>query len=191
MGTPSRYSQDMYEEFSNNGLWTTKTLADMWDENARRFPDRDALVDSMTRLTWAQAKLWIDRLALGLLELGLKKDDMLVVQLPNSVELTLLRVATERAGLLCLPVLRTLRHREMEYILKAVDALGVVVLREFRGFNYIDMLDALKPSLPKLKHVFVAGDDPPEGTVSVTSMVKVSEWAPASVIPTAARPVGL
>src|SRR3990172_876328 len=116
MAIPSRFTPEMHQDYQDRGYWGKTTFADVWDENARLYPDREAVVDSKTRLTWSQAKVWIDRLALGFLKDGLKKDDVLVVQLPNSVELTLLRVAAEKAGLLCVPALRTLRHREMEYI---------------------------------------------------------------------------
>ncbi len=172
MAKPTRFTPELEKEYVEKGYWTKTTFADVWDRNARQYPDAEAVVDSRTRVTWAQAKLWIDRLALGFLELGFRKDDMLVVQLPNSVELTLLRVVAEKAGLLCIPVLRTLRHNEMEYILKFVDAIGIVVLWEFRDFNYIDMLKEIRPRLPKLKHVFVAGDKVPQGAMSIKEMAE-------------------
>lgn len=171
MARPTRYTAELEKEYVQKGYWTTTTFADVWDRNARQYPDTEAVVDSRTRVTWAQAKLWIDRLALGFLELGFRKDDVLVVQLPNSVELTLLRVATEKAGLLCLPVLRTLRHNEMEYILKFVNASGIVVLREFRGFNYTDMLNEIKPRIPGLKYIFVAGENVTSAALSITEMI--------------------
>jgi non-ribosomal peptide synthetase component E (peptide arylation enzyme) len=172
MAKPSRFTPELEKEYVEKGYWNKTTLADVWDQNAQKYPDDEAVVDSKTRLTWAQAKLWIDRLALGFLELGFKKDDLLVLQLQNSVELTLLRVAAEKAGLLCLPVLRTLRHAEMEYILKYAEAVGIVILWEFRGFNYIDMLREIRPRLPKsLKYIFVAGDKVPEEAISIKEMV--------------------
>ena len=171
MAIPSRYDLQRETEYVGKEYWTTKTLADFWDENAEKYPREEAVVDSRTRLTWSAAKTWIDRLAIGLLELGFRKDDMLVLQLPNSVELTLLRVAAEKAGLLCVPVLRTLRHAEMEYILKYVDARGIVVPWEYRDFNYIDMLEEIRPRLPNLKQVLVTGGEVPPDTVSVSKIV--------------------
>jgi non-ribosomal peptide synthetase component E (peptide arylation enzyme) len=88
----TRYTPEMIEEYTRKGYWQPTTLSELWDRNARDYPDKEAIVDSRTRLTWSQSKQWIDRLALSLLELGFKKDDMLCVQLPNSVELCLLRV---------------------------------------------------------------------------------------------------
>ncbi len=170
MAFAARYTQAMMEEYVKKGQWKLVSWPEVWDENAQKFPNSEAVVDSKTRLTWAQAKQWIDRFALGLLEMGFKKDDVVVIQLPNSVELALMRLACEKAGVLCAPVLRTLRNKDMEYILGFTGAKGVVIPLEFRGFNYLDMINEIRPKLPNLKHVFIAGDTVPEGCVSVKSM---------------------
>jgi len=67
------------QEFIDKGFWEDLTWSDLWDRNAREYPDKEALVDVKSRWTWAQAKLAIDRLALGLMDLGYQKDDAIVV----------------------------------------------------------------------------------------------------------------
>ncbi|MBI2934845.1 MAG: AMP-binding protein [Chloroflexi bacterium] len=172
MAKPVRFTPEMFERYRSLGYWTQERLSEHWDRCADLWPDREAIADSRTRLTWKQSQQWIDRMALGLLELGLKKDDMLVVQLPNSVELTLLRVATEKASVLCLPVLRTFRHKEMEYILQRTQAAALVVPWHYRGFDYLQMVQELKPNLPNLKHVITVWDDTPPGTVQLKSILE-------------------
>jgi len=172
MAKPVRWTQEMIDEYVEKGYWEETTLYDLWNRNARNYPDREAIVDSNVRLTWAEAKKWIDRIALGFLELGLKRDEVIAIQVPNSVEQTLLRVACEKAGLLYLPVLRNLRHIEMEHILRFSEAVGVAIPWEFREFDYYQMIQELRPKLPGLQHVFVIGDKVPEGTISIMEMVK-------------------
>ncbi len=171
MATPTRFRPGKVEAYKKLGYWDDTTIADLWDKNARLYPNKEAVVDSQTRLTWAEAKTWIDRLALSLLEIGFKKDEMLVVQLPNCVELVLLRVACEKAGLLVMPVLRTLRHTEMEQILKSTGARGIVIPWRFRDFDYFDMVAQLRPRLPELKHVFCAADPPPPGAIPLRKLL--------------------
>ncbi len=172
MAKPTRYTPEMIEEYKEKGYWVQTTLSDIWDSNGREYPDKEAIVDSKTRLTWGEANQWIDRLALGFLELGISKDELIVIQLPNSVELCLLRVACERAGLFCLPVLRTWRQREMGYALERVNAVGVVIPGTFREFDYFEMIQAIRPRLPKLRHIFTVDDRAPEGVISIKEMVK-------------------
>ena len=136
MAKPIRWDQELIDRYVKKGYWENNTLYDLWERNARDFPDREAVADSDLRLTWKQAMQWIDRLALGFFDLGLKRDDMIVIQLPNSSMHILLRVACEKAGILCLPALRSLRHIEMVYVLSYSEAVGVVIPLEFRDFNY-------------------------------------------------------
>lgn len=171
MSKPIRWTQEMIDDYVKKGYWEETTLYDLWDRNARDIPDREAIVDSKQRLTWAEAKQWIDRLALFLLEIGIKRDDVIVIQLPTGVEHTLFRVACEKAGILALPALRNLRHAEMEYILGFPEAVAVAVPRRYRDFDYVEMIDDLRPNLPRLKHVFVMGDEVPEGTLSIKDIV--------------------
>ncbi len=171
MAKATLYTPELIEEYTRKGYWDSTRLCDIWDRNAQTYPDKVALVDSKSRLTWAQAKLYIDRLALGLAESGIAKDELLAVQLPNTVELVLLRVACEKAGILCLPVMRTLRGTEMENILSRSEAVGLVVLREFRDYNYYTMINEIRPRLPKLRYVFMIDDDVPSDCISLPQMM--------------------
>ena len=141
MAKPTLFTKAFIDEYMSKGLWTTETVADIWDRNARDYPDKEAIVDSQNRLTWSEAKRWIDRVALGFLELGLKNDDVIVTQLPTCVESLLLRVACEKAGLVCIAVIRHARHTEMEYILRFSEAVGVVIPWKFSDFNYFQMIE--------------------------------------------------
>lgn len=148
------------------------TMSNLWDRNAREHPNRAAIGDPRVTLTWAEAKQWIDRVALGLSELGIQRDEVLVVQLPNCVELHLLRVVGEKAGIRCVPVTANMRERELEHILGQTEAVGAVTSWIYRGFNYVDMLEQIGPRLGCLKHIFIVGDKAPEGLVSIKALAE-------------------
>lgn len=171
MAKPSRLTPELSEEYRKRGYWEDITLPEMWDRNAREFPNKEALADSRKRLSWSQAKQAIDRLALGFLEMGMKRDDAMVVQLHNCVELVLLRVACAKAGIICAPALRTLRETEMQYVLKHMEAVAVVIPWKFKGFDYFGMIKGLQPGLPLLKHILIKGDEVPPGTVSLNDIM--------------------
>ncbi len=159
MARPTLYTAEMYAEYARKGYWDDLTLSDYWDRNAATRPDGEAVADHRVRLTWSQAKHWIDNTALGLLALGLKRDSVVVIQLPNRVELPMLRMCCEKAGLICLPVLRSLREKEIEYVLGHSGAEAVIIPREFRGFDYYAMISQMRPRLPALKHLILAGGE--------------------------------
>lgn len=60
----------------------------------------------------------------------------------------------------------------MEYALKRVNAVGVVIPWTFREFDYFEMIQAIRPRLPKLRHIFTVDDRAPEGVISIKEMVK-------------------
>lgn len=165
MSQPIRYTSELITEYTGKGYWEQISLSEIWERNAEDCPEREAVADSKTRLTWKEAERWIDRIALGFLEQGIKRDELVVVQLVNSVELCLTRVACEKAGVLCLPVLRTLRERDIEYILKQTGAVAIVVPDRFRDYNYIEMVESIRPQVPQLRKVFVVGKEVPRWAV--------------------------
>lgn len=166
---PSRFSEKRYlENVHLRGI----TLSDLWERNARECPDREAVSDSRRRLTWGEAKTWIDRVALGLIEHDFNKTDTLVVQLPNCVELNLIRVACERAGCLCLPLNPAFRRKELAYSLEFVKAKGIVIPYESGNFNYYELVRGLRQDVETLEQVFVVGETVPEKTFSLDEMTR-------------------
>lgn len=172
MVKPTRYTQEMYDDYFSKGLWTMDTTSDLWERNAERYPDKEAFVDGKRRATWFQLKQMSDRVGLSLLELGLKRDEFIFTLLPNCVESFIMRVACEKAGLLCGSALMTIREMEIEHVLKAFDGVGIAIPVEFRGFHYLDAVREMQARLPRLKYIFVSGDEVPPRTLSIEAMME-------------------
>ncbi len=169
----TRYTQELINKYLNKGYWDLMLTADYCDRNGRDYPDKEALVDSKSHLTWAEVSQQSDRLALGLLDLGFKRDDVILVQLPNCVELYLLLVVIgQKAGITMVSAQPTFRHNEIEAIARHVKAKGIVIHGMFRDFNYFDMVTEIRPRLPDLEHVIIVGDDIPEGAISFNSILR-------------------
>jgi cyclohexanecarboxylate-CoA ligase len=169
---PSRFTEQMIAEYVRIGYWDPSLVSDYWDQNAALYPDEEAIVDENIRLTWSQAKQQIDRIALGLLEFGIKRDERVAVQLPNCVELFTFRLACEKAGIVAVTLLPNFRHAEVLSILKYTEPVGIVIPLEFRKFSHLEMIQEIRGDLPSLKYIFLIGDDNPAGTLSVKEMGK-------------------
>ena len=134
---PIRYKQEMVDEFVKDGYWTQETFYDFYDRNARELGEREALVDSKYRVTWAEAKKLVDAIAISWVELGIPKYSRIIIQSPNSVYGFLARIASERAGLISLTVYPYLRERELEYMVERTEASAVVIPTVYRKFDYL------------------------------------------------------
>jgi len=170
MAKPTRYTEDMIDEYLAKGFWTQETTADLWDACAKSFGDDEALVDSRKRLSWKQIKQRSDKLAMNLLDLGFQAGEPIFLLVPNCVESYIVRIACEKAGILCLTALASIREREIQHILRHYGVKGIVVQPEFRGFEYYQSISKMMPGLPKLDYLFCIGDDVPPNSISIEEM---------------------
>jgi non-ribosomal peptide synthetase component E (peptide arylation enzyme) len=170
MAKPLRYTGEMIEEYLAKGYWDRKSLVDLLEENAQNYPDKEAIVDSKTRITWDGLNRLANKLALGFLDLGFKKDEAIIVQLPSSVEMLSLAMAFQKAGILTAFPALTFRQRELRHILKTMKAKGVIVPGIYRGFDFGKMVQELKEDLPELKYVWTTGESVAEGLLSLQAV---------------------
>ena len=151
------------------GLWRDELLTDRLDALADRHPDRLAVVDHnsttgvATRLSYLELQHRVDRIALGLIGLGVQPGDVVAFQLPNGWQFIALHLACLRIGAVSNPLMPIFRVRELGFMLDFATARVAVVPRSFRGHDYPAMLAGLRRQLPALEHVLVVGGDGPDG----------------------------
>ena len=179
---PIRYKQEMVDEFLKDGYWTQELFYDFWERNAREYGDQEALVDSKYRVTWAEAKKLVDAIAYTWVQMDIPQSSRIIIQSPNSVYGFLARIAAERAGLISLTVYPYLRERELTYMVEKTEAVAVVILNEYRNFNYLEMYRDLQKKFPHLEKIFLFDDEvpeeAPEGTYSLTQLAKAAAEKP-------------
>ena len=145
------------------GLWPGKTLLDYFEEALAEAPQARALTSVIAatgetrHLTWAEIEHLSWRAAEGLRRLGLRRDDVLACQLPNSWEFVVLYIACRRLGVVFNPVMPIFRERELRFMLRHGEAKVLVVPKAFRGFDHEVMAGTLRADLPDLSRVIVAG----------------------------------
>ncbi len=182
-GFHNKAMEQLFNTYIEQGYWQ-RSFIDHWDKNAESFPDKIALVDSRRSISWSQVKLLSERLAIALLELGLRRDDVISVQLPWSIESCLIRAAHEKAGIIELELAPTLRHQEMKYHLQNTEAKAVIIPWKYRNFDYYSMIEEIRPDLPYLEHIIIAGELPSENLISLDRMLEqpVEQKYPASYL---------
>lgn len=147
------------------GLWTDRLLLDDFDRWVAKVPERTAIVDhnsmtgARTALGYAALSQRVDRIAAGLARLGVGRHDVVSMQLPNWWQFIALHLAALRLGAITNPVMPIFREREMNFMLRMAESKVLVIPKEFRGFNYQAMADAIRPALPALAHVLVIGGE--------------------------------
>src|SRR5712691_8931834 len=148
-------------EFTRDGYWLDTTSNDALEAWAHMAPHRLAIADGRVRLGFAEYYRRAELLAAHLVGLGLGADDVVAIQLPNWSEFAVALNAAMVAGIPFCQFHSDFRAREVEFILGFTQASALILPRRFRRFDYLEMLAALRPRLPRLKHVMVVGDDVP------------------------------
>ncbi|MFZ5493324.1 MAG: AMP-binding protein [Pseudomonadota bacterium] len=147
------------------GLWRNELLTDRLDALAETHPDRLAVADHnsttgvATRLSYLQLRHRVDRMALGLVGLGVQPGDVVAFQLPNWWQFIALHLACLRIGAVSNPLMPIFRERELEFMLGFAGARLLVVPQRYRGHDYPAMIAGLRGALPALERVLVIGDD--------------------------------
>ncbi|MEV6431486.1 AMP-binding protein [Nocardia sp. NPDC051463] len=144
--------------FRAAGYWTGRPLDDLLRATARRHPDRTALLDGDGGRSYAQLDADADRMAHGLLSLGIAPGDRVVVQLPNVPEFATVLFGLLRAGIIPVLTLPAHRRAEIEHLTRLSGAVAYLIPDRLGDFDYRDLAATLQQSVPTVQHVLVLGD---------------------------------
>ena len=171
------------------------TIPDFLAEVVRRHGDRPAAVFQATGDRWSYAEFarLVDRMAAGLLSLGLYKGDRVGIWSPNRPEWLLAQFATARIGVILVNINPAYRLSELEYALNKTGAKAIIAATRFKTSEYIRMLQELAPELatcppgrleakrlPHLRTVIQLADGPAPGCVHFDEVMKRGEGGQAA-----------
>jgi fatty-acyl-CoA synthase len=128
-----------------------KTLGDLLDKAAERWPDREAIVFKGQRIGYARYREQVDWMAKALLEIGVKKGDKVSVLLSNRPEWSISEYAIDKIGAVVVPVNTRFKSHELEYILNHSDSTTLIMVDEFLDINYMAMLHEICPDISQCK----------------------------------------
>ncbi len=150
---------DFAERYRAAGYWRGETFPSVLRDRAARFADRTAVVAGDERWSYAELNTRAERIAAGLLALGLAPGDRVVIQLGNTPAYYAVVWGLFRAGLI--PVFALAAHRitEIAHFARKSQAAAYVAVERYEGFDYRTLARELL-ALPDVavRHVVIAGD---------------------------------
>lgn len=164
--------REKIEEYTRKGWWGTTTLWDLFRRNLQQHPQAEAVVDAANRAdfahgapqrwSWARLAEAVDRFSHLLLELDIRRDAVLLMQLPNCVEQFVVYMACARMGIVITPVPAQYRENELHHILESTRAVAVVTFTRIGkpagGHASAEMFQRMQERHPQLRHVLAWGD---------------------------------
>ncbi len=125
-----------------------RDLLQVLERRARQHPDREVFADAKGRISYGGLKDKVERCAEFLRRIGIKRGDVVTIQLPNRIDFPIVFFALELIGAIANKVNPDFRARELEYILKFSNSRAFVCPREFKNFDYVAMAKALQQTVP-------------------------------------------
>jgi len=122
-----------------------KTLWRLLEERSAASPGRTMLLDEHDRrLSFADCRATSERVAAGLLALGIREGTPVTWQLPTRIEAVVLSLALARLGAVQNPILPIYREREVGAVLQQTGAQWLVVPGSVRGFDHRVLANTLR-----------------------------------------------
>jgi len=165
------------------------TLGQILSEAATAHPDNDAViyVDRNFRLTYKQLDELTDRMAMGLMALGVKKGEKVAIWASNVPYWIVLQFATARIGAILLTVNTSYKSHELHYLLSQSGTENIFIIDGFRDTDYVNTLFELVPELktmtrgelksekfPHLKRVLFLGHEKHRGMYSAPEILALA-----------------
>lgn len=147
------------------GFWPDETIEQPLGRALQQCPDKTAVVSYIAgeatpvRLSYRELDARVDRIARGLVSLGVGRSDVVTFQLPNCWEFIALSLACVRIGAVANPVMPIFRQHELSFMLNFGESKVFVVPKVFRGFDYEAMARSMLDGLPHLRHLVVLGGE--------------------------------
>lgn len=151
-------SPETIRAYTDAGWWGTDTLDDLFRRNAAANPERLALVDPPNRpevtvgepkrLTYAEVAAAGDALSAELARRGIGPGDVVMVQLPNVVELPLVYLAAARIGAIVSPLPVQYRQHELRHTMGLTEPKVVITASNVSGFDHAAMVREVAPDVP-------------------------------------------
>lgn len=165
------YKREDAEKYTKFRWWPGLTFGDVLDKAADVYPDKEAFVDGKSRLTYSQARQNIVRLAISLMELGIKPLTRVLVQVPNWNEFAYAYLALQKIG--AIPVLLIDRYRQYEinHLARLTGAAAWIVPEHYNKINFMPIIrDVLKDS-PGMADVILVRGDEHDGCLNMEKLI--------------------
>ncbi|MXX16249.1 MAG: AMP-binding protein [Gammaproteobacteria bacterium] len=179
-----------------------ETIGAYFDSAVARWSGNTALVVRHQDIRWTYAELAdrVNRLAAGLLAIGLEPGDRIGIWSPNNAEWVVTQFATAKVGMILVNINPAYRVAELEYALCKVGCKALITAQKFKSSEYLEMLRQLAPemdsclpgqlkadTLPELRSIVTIDSTDAPGLFSFEQLLVMGDEVPAERIENLAK----
>jgi 2,3-dihydroxybenzoate-AMP ligase/mycobactin salicyl-AMP ligase len=169
------YRTEDAERYKRLGWWGDLTFGDILDRAADRYPDKEAFVDGASRLTFAQARDKVNRLAISLMNLGIEPTERVLVQLPNWNDFVYIYFALQKIGAIDVLLIDRYRPYEINHLIRLSGAATWVLPWKYRKTDYLPIIKEVLRDSPQMKNVILARGKGQKDYLSLEALIEDAE----------------
>lgn len=143
------------QRYLDQGALTHENLVDELAHVVRAYPERIALSEDGVLVTYRQLDQITNRVAVALINLGLRPLDPVIFQLANSKEMMFCFVACLKAGLIPLCTLAAHRQQEIGYLGRHARATAHIIDGDDPRFDFLAFSREVRGGIPTLHSTIV------------------------------------
>ena len=144
--------------YREKDCWRGETFGQMLRERAEEHGNKIAITDGRKQVSYETLDKRVDQLASGFQKLGFKKEDRVVIQIPNTVEFFEVCFALFRLGVLPVFALPSHRYSEIQYFCELTEAKAYIMPENFSGYHYHEMAKIIQRESSTIEHIITLGE---------------------------------
>ncbi len=130
-------------------------LGDLLLKHAKENPSAEAIVFKEVRLNYGTFNRESDRIAAGLLKMGISKGDRIGIYLSSRPEFLFIYLAAAKIGAIAVPVSWRFTPPEIKFVINDAGISLLFTMAGFSGMDFLKNLEQIRPETPCLKHVVI------------------------------------
>ncbi|HPP86938.1 MAG TPA: AMP-binding protein [bacterium] len=166
------------------------TLSELIDKQAELYPNNEALVfaDRDFRLTYKEFKTEVDKLAKGLMAIGVRRGEHIALWAQNVPHWIIFMFAIAKIGAVLLTINTAYKKNELKYVLQQSDATTLILTEGLKQNDFLNIVYELIPELkvqprgyldsaefPRLKNVIFIGQEKHRGMYNINELSALGE----------------
>ena len=158
------------------------TITEILSRNARLYPDKNMLTEltpsknMRKEITWKEFDDRVNRVANALIERGVKKGDVVMHLMMNSIKWLEAYFGILRTGAMAAPLNFRFISRQIKYCADIAEP-KIMILDE----SFTDRVEEIRSELTTVKGFIFLGENTPQGTEAYEDVLQASATAPPDV----------
>lgn len=167
--TSNQWEKKLKESFEKKGYWKPLTLGEHLKIWADKFGSRTAIAEKNRSITYEELDILADHFAAGLIDQGIKKNDTVIVQLPNSINFVVSVFALFRVGAIPIMCMMANGENDIDSFCSMAKPKAYITINTFLGFDYLSKAEKIKEKHESIKLLIT--DQTTENSLGIDSLL--------------------